>query len=125
MSISLATWIKLGLGSRKAFQLWRQHVRAKKLRKLREENELMYPVWDDQMLMAIIDREEENVDVIWETFKGSVRHGLTALGGGLVAAGYASQDEVATAAGALTVLIGFGFSVARKIIRKKRTGSAS
>ena len=51
---------------------------------------------------------------------GLVRHALTALGGGLVASGALSGDEMNQAIGAITTLVGIAWSV----FAKRKTATA-
>jgi hypothetical protein len=48
-----------------------------------------------------------------------IRHTLTTLGGGLVAAGYLSADDLTTAAGAIAALVGVAWAVLSKRFFKK------
>ena len=50
-----------------------------------------------------------------EAIMALARHGLTTLGGVLVAQGLASTEEISTVAGAIVGLLGFGWSLYRKI----------
>lgn len=49
--------------------------------------------------------------------QGLIRHGLTTLGGALVAHGYLGQSDVATAVGAVMTLVGVAWSVIEKRLR--------
>lgn len=114
--------VKAGIKARQAFRTWREHVRAKK-REKRLDEELEKGASPVEAIENVEDREM-NGNLIWNIVKGAVRHALTAGGGVLVSAGFASQDEVSAAVGAVMTLVGLGFSVARKWMRSKRTGSA-
>jgi hypothetical protein len=56
---------------------------------------------------------------------GLIRHALTALGGALVGAGYFTNDEWTTLAGALAVFIGVVWSVISKRSAAARTSPPS
>lgn len=50
---------------------------------------------------------------------GLIRHGLTTLGGGLVANGFASDSEMQALIGALITVVGIGFSITQKYLAKR------
>lgn len=54
---------------------------------------------------------------VGEMIAGIVRHGLTTLGGGLVAAGWFSTSELELGVGAVATLIGLGWSIVSKQLR--------
>lgn len=55
--------------------------------------------------------------LLTENFIGSVaRHGGTTLGGALLATGLADGDTATQVGGAVTVLLGFGLSLAKRFI---------
>jgi hypothetical protein len=56
---------------------------------------------------------------------GFIRHALTALGGALVGAGYFTNDEWTSIAGALAVLVGVVWSVISKRSAATRTSPPS
>lgn len=58
-----------------------------------------------------------------ETILAFIRHGLTVFGGLLVNSGMATAENIEIVAGALVVVLGFGWSLWRKWDRKKKTGS--
>ena len=51
---------------------------------------------------------------------GFLRHGLTTLGGGLVTAGYLSNDDLTTLVGAVGILGGIGWSLVNKYLLNKK-----
>lgn len=57
------------------------------------------------------------------SFLAFVRHGLTTLGGGLVASGFMSADDLQAAVGSLVTLIGLGLSLWDKRRRVDREAS--
>ena len=54
-----------------------------------------------------------------------VRHGLTTLGGLLMATDFVGETEAQAFVGAGMTLAGIGWSIMRKWLRKQRTGSPS
>ena len=55
-----------------------------------------------------------------ESILALIRHGLTTAGGVLVTAGLSSSDEITSMAGAAVGLMGFGWSIYRKVADKPR-----
>ena len=55
-----------------------------------------------------------------ETILSLLRHGLTTVGGVLVAQDLATNDEITSAAGWVVGLLGFGWSLWRKYNNKPR-----
>lgn len=55
---------------------------------------------------------------------GVIRHLLTSIGGGLVAGGLATQDDLTTAIAAVMTLIGFAWSLWDKKSRQQSDASA-
>ena len=58
------------------------------------------------------------ISKLQEILSKGVRHGATTGGGFLVAEGLASGDDVTTAAGAVTTLVGVGLSIARTFLSR-------
>ena len=96
---------------RRARKAFRTFNNLRNLRKNRKRRKL-------EREGVIIPKETEMGFGI-EVLKGAVRHALTAFGLVAVNAGYASEDEVQAAVGALVTLVGFGWSVYRKWARVK------
>ncbi len=55
-----------------------------------------------------------------EAILSLIRHGLTTFGGALVTGGFATESEIGSVAGAVVLIIGFGWSLARKFANKPR-----
>lgn len=58
-------------------------------------------------------------NLIVEYVLGLVRHGLTTAGGALVTAGVATEADLATGVGAITTILGLGWSWWRKYKRAR------
>ena len=55
---------------------------------------------------------------------GLVRHGLTLGGGAIITSGYATQDDVTAAIGAITALVGVVWSAVSKHLAKEKLDKA-
>lgn len=58
------------------------------------------------------------------TILGLIRHGLTTLGGALVADGLLSSSQVNDGVGAIVILIGLGWSVYQKRQQQQQLAAA-
>jgi hypothetical protein len=131
--MDIVTAIKMWMLFRpdKKFKEWRRRRRLEKLppeTASNVEKVLARDTTDDVFAISEavgIEKEEQNVDMIWEVVKGGVRHGLTAGGGILVTQGLTTQSELEAAIGGVLAIVGFGFSAYRKWRRKAATGTAA
>ncbi len=61
----------------------------------------------------------------WQVIQSLFRHGLGLLGGALMSADLISATEADTLIGGAMAVLAIGWSIGRKWLRKRRTGSAA